>query len=148
MEVTLSRRGAKSQRRGRKLHLTAAKARVGRVRKTRADLEQQLKSCRREIAHARERLAEAMKQQNATSETLRIISTSPIHSVLDAVAEVAARLCESNNAEIFRLENNLLRLVASHGEIPVAIHARAGLPATPDRLLERPASDLRPIHVH
>src|SRR6266581_6023929 len=106
MEVTSSRTGAKSQTRGRKLHLTGAKARVGRARKTRADLEQQLKACRREIAHARERLVEAMKQQTATSEVLRIISNSPteIQPVLDAVAENAARLCDANNAVIFRLE--------------------------------------------
>jgi hypothetical protein len=81
MEVTLSRKWAKSRTRGRKLHLTGAKARVGRARKTRADLEQQLKACRLEIAHARERLVEAMKQQNATSEMLRIISNSAIQSV-------------------------------------------------------------------
>jgi PAS domain S-box-containing protein len=148
MEVTLSRKWAKSRTRGRKLHLTGAKARVGRTRKTRADLEQQLKACRREIAHARERLVEAMKQQNATSEMLRIISNSPIQSMLNAVAENAARLCESNNAEIFRLENNLLRLVASYGEIPVAIHAREGLPANRDRVMGRAACDRRTIHVH
>jgi len=75
------------------------------------------------IAHARERLAEATMQQTATSEMLRLISNSPIQSVLDAVAENAARLCDANNAEIFRLEDNLLRLAASYGEIPVVIHA-------------------------
>jgi PAS domain S-box-containing protein len=128
--------------------LTETRARVGRARKSRADLEQQLKACRRETAQARERLAEAMKQQTATSEMLRIISTSPIQSVLDAVAENAARLCESNNAEIFRLENNHLRLVASYGEIPVAIHAREGLPANRDRVMGRAACDRRTIHVH
>jgi PAS domain S-box-containing protein len=144
----LSRAGAKSRTRGRKLRLTGAKARVGRARKTRADLEQELKACRWEIAHAHERLVQAMKQQNATSEMLRIISNSPIQSVLDAVAENAARLCESNNAEIFRLENNLLRLVASYGEIPVAIHAREGLPANRDRVMGRAACDRRTIHVH
>jgi C4-dicarboxylate-specific signal transduction histidine kinase/DNA-binding winged helix-turn-helix (wHTH) protein len=100
MEVTLSRKGAKSRTRGRKLHLTEAKARVGRARKTRADLEQELKACRREIANARERLAEATMQQTATSEMLRLISNSPIQSVLDAVAEHAARLCDAANAEI------------------------------------------------
>jgi PAS domain S-box-containing protein len=89
-----------------------------------------------------------MKQQNATSEMLRIISTSPIQSVLDAVAENAARLCNSNNAEIFRLENNLLRLVASYGEIPVNIHAREGLPANRDRVVSRAACDRRTVHVH
>jgi PAS domain S-box-containing protein len=148
MEVTLSRKWAKSRTRGRKLPSTGAKARVGRARKTRADLEQQLKAYRRQIAQARERLVEAMKQQTATSEMLRIISNSPIQSVLDAVAENAARLCDSNNAEIFRLENNLLRLVASYGEIPVNIHAREGLPANRDRVMGRAACDRRTIHVH
>ena len=68
--------------------------------------------------------------------------------MLDAVAENAARLCDSNNAEIFRLENNLLRLVASYGEIPVTIHAREGLPANRDRVIGRAACDRRTIHVH
>ena len=148
MEVTLSRKGAKGRTRGRKLHLTGAKARVGRARKTRADLEQQLKACRREIAHARERLVEATKQQTATSEMLRIISSSPIQSVLDAVAENAARLCDANNAEIFRLEDNLLRLVASYGEIPVDIHAYQGVPVNRDRVTGRAVCDRRTIHVH
>jgi PAS domain S-box-containing protein len=144
----LSRAGAKGRPRGRRLRLTGTKARVGRTRQTRADLEQQLKEYRRVIAHVQERLVEAMKQQTATSEMLRIISNSPIQSVLDAVAENAARLCDSNNAEIFRLENNLLRLVASYGEIPVNIHAREGLPANRDRVMGRAACDRRTIHVH
>ena len=82
----MSRKGAKSRTGGRKLHLTEAKARVGRARKTRADLERQLKACKREIANARERLIEATKQQTATSKMLRIISDSPLQSVLDARA--------------------------------------------------------------
>ncbi|OSJ26540.1 hypothetical protein BSZ19_35315 [Bradyrhizobium japonicum] len=148
MEVTLSRKGAKSQTRGRKPHLTEAKARVGRAPKTRADLELELKACRREIAQARERLAEAAIRQAATSEMLRLISNSPIASVLDAVAENAARLCEANNAEIFRLENNLLRLVASYGEIPVVVHAYQGVPINRDTVTGRAACDRRTIHVH
>jgi PAS domain S-box-containing protein len=138
----------KSRTRGRKLHWTEAKARVGGARKTRADLEQELKACRREIANARERLAEAAMQQTATSEMLRIISNSPIQSVLDAVAENAARLCGANNAEIFRLEDNLLRLAASYGEIPVVIHAYQGVPVNRDTVTGRAACDGRTIHVH
>ena len=147
MEVTLSPKRAKSRTRSRKRHLTGAKARAGRAHKTRADLEQQLKACRRELTHAREGLAEAMKQKTATSEVMRIISSSPIQSVLDAVAENAARLCEANNAEIFRLENNLLHLVASYGEISVNIRAREGLPATRDRVIGRATCDRRTIQV-
>ena len=71
-EVTLSPKLAKSRKRDRKRHLTGAKARVGGARKTRADLERQLKACSREIAHVRERLVDAMKQQTATSQVMRI----------------------------------------------------------------------------
>jgi len=144
----LSRTGAKSRTRGRKLRLTGAKARVGRARKTRADLEQRLKGCRREIAQARERLAEAMKQQTVTSEMLCIISTSPIQSVLDAVAENAARLCDANNARIFRLEDNLLRLVASYGEILLTSHGHEPFPANRDTATGRATCDRLTIHVH
>ncbi|MGB6313210.1 MAG: PAS domain S-box protein, partial [Pseudolabrys sp.] len=79
---------------------------------------------------------------------LRIIANSPIQSVLDAVAENAARLCDANNAEIFRLENNLLRLAASYGEIPVVIHAYQGVPVNRDTVTGRAACDRRTIHVH
>src|SRR6476660_3869638 len=102
------------------LHSTRAEARPDRARKTRANpdrarktpanLEQELEACRREIADVRECLVEANKQQSATSEMLRIVSNSPVQSVLDSVAENAARLCDWANAEIFRLENKRLRL--------------------------------------
>jgi PAS domain S-box-containing protein len=134
--------------RGHKPHVSKAKGRVGRARKTRTDLEQELKVCRREIAHARERLAEATMQQTATSEMLRIISNSPIQSVLDAVAENAARLSDADNAEIFRLEDNLLRLAASYGQIPVVIHAYQGVPVNRDTVTGRAACDRRTIQVH
>jgi PAS domain S-box-containing protein len=148
MEVTLSRKRAKTQTRGRKLHSTEAKARVARARKTRTELEQELKACRRETAHARERLAEATMQQTASSEMLRLISNAPIQSVLDKVAEHAARLCDASNVEIFRLEDNLLRLAASYGEIPVVIHAYQGVPVNRDTVTGRAACDCRTIHVH
>src|SRR6266702_7597730 len=110
-----------------------------------ADSERQLRKAHDELEM---NLVEAMKQQTATSEVMRIISNSPIQSVLDAVAENAARLCEANNAEIFRLESNLLRLVASYGEIPVNIHAREGIPANRDRVIGRATCDRRTIQVH
>jgi PAS domain S-box-containing protein len=122
--------------------------RVGRARKTRADLEQQLKACRREIARVRERLVEAMQQQTATSAMLRLISNSPIQSVLDAVAEHSARLCDASNARIWRLEDNLVRLVASHGESPATMDGREGLPVNRDTVTGRATCDRRTIHVH
>src|SRR5580704_10627489 len=145
--VTLSRKRAKSRTRGRKLHSTEARARGGRARKTRVDLEQQLKACRRQIARTRERLAEATLQQTATSEMLRLISNSPIQSVLDAVAEHAARLCDASNARIWRLEDNLLRLAASYGESSATMDGREGLPVDRDTVTGRAAYDRRTFHV-
>src|SRR6185369_12852684 len=130
---------AKSQTRGRKLHPPEAKARIARARKTRANLEQELKVCRREIANARERLAEAAMQQTATSEMLRLISNSPIQSVLDAVAEHAGRLCDAGNVRIWRQEDNHLRLVASYGENSATMDGREGLPADRDTVTGRAA---------
>jgi PAS domain S-box-containing protein len=148
MEMTLARKWAKSGTRSRKLHLSGTKARASRPRRSRADLEHELKACRRELAHARERLVEATMQQTATSEMLRLISNSPIQSVLDAVAEHAARLCDASNARIWRLNDNLLRLVASYGESSATMDAREGLPVDRDTVTGRAAHDRRTIHVH
>src|SRR5271170_2481496 len=146
--VTLSRKRAKGQTRGRKLRSTGAKARGDRARKTPADLERQLKACRREIANARERLADAAMQQTATSEMLRLISNAPIQSVLDAVAEHAARLCDASNARIWRLEDDHLRLVASYGESSATMDGREGLPVDRETVTGRAAYDRRTFHVH
>jgi signal transduction histidine kinase/putative methionine-R-sulfoxide reductase with GAF domain len=66
-------------------------------------------------------LTEALEQQTATSEILRVIASSPtdIQPVLDVVAENAAQLCEATDGSIFRIDGGGYRLVASHGSIPV-----------------------------
>jgi hypothetical protein len=98
--------------------------RVGQVRKPRTDLKQQPESCRCELAEARAKLdqhsrvlGEVLDQQKATSEVLRAISNSStdLHSVLQAIDESAARLLDVTDAEIMRVEGDVLRLVAKHG---------------------------------
>jgi GAF domain-containing protein len=148
----LSRKGAKSRRRITCLRskTTKARTRVGQMRKPRAALEQQLEKYRRELAEAREHLGEALEQQTATSEVLRVISNSPteIQPVLDAVGENAARLCDANNAVIFRLEGDLLRQVASYGGLPTTSHPVEGLPVNRGRVTGRAVFERRTIHVH
>jgi signal transduction histidine kinase len=89
---------------------------------------------------------EALEQQTATSEILRVISSSPtdLQPVLDAVSESAARLCEASDAVILLLEGTQLRTVAHHGQIFTTARDR---PATPDTVAGRAVVDRATIHV-
>ena len=51
-----------------------------------------------------------MEQQTATSEILRVIASSPtdIQPVLDTVVENAARLCDSIDAQIYRIDGEVI----------------------------------------
>src|SRR5499433_4131747 len=90
-----------------------------------------------------------LEREAATSDILRMIARSPtdLQSVLDGIAERAARLCDAEDAAIFRLDGNFLRLVANFGPIPMADAVGGG------RVLDRgsPASraviDCQTIHV-
>ena len=144
----MSRNGAKTEKGGSKRPVTKAKARDDRTCVTRADLEQQLSANQRENARMRDRLFRATIQQAAISEMLRLISHSPIQLVLDAVAEQAARLCEANNARIWRLEDDRVWLVATYGESSTTMDGREGLPVNRQTVTGRAACDRCTIHVH
>ncbi len=94
-------------------------------------------------------LAEALEQQTATSEILRVIANSPtdIQPVLNAVAESAARLCEADNAQIFRLDGDHYPLVASFGKLPDPWSGEAR-PLTRGFVAARAMIDRETIHVH
>ena len=82
------------------------------------------------------RLAEALEQQTATSEILRVISSSPTHvqPVFDAIAQSAARLCEAQFCHVFQFDGELLHLVAHHGLTPEGAEAvRRAWPMAPSR---------------
>lgn len=78
-----------------------------------ANLEQKVEDRTKE-------LTESLAQQTATSEILGVIASSPtdIQPVLDVVAERAARLCDAEDAIIFRVVGDHHQRVAKYGSIP------------------------------
>jgi class 3 adenylate cyclase/putative methionine-R-sulfoxide reductase with GAF domain len=73
-----------------------------------------------EIAQLTRQLDDAREQQRATSEVLRVMSRSEyqLQSVLQGVAEAAARLCRSDGAVIFRLVDGAYHFAAGYGLAP------------------------------
>jgi GAF domain-containing protein len=97
-------------------------------------------------------LTEALEQQTATSEILRVIAGSPtdIQPVLDAVAESAARLCDATDAVIDQVDGQRLRMVAHYGSIASAVALGEHHEAVISRRIVhgRAIIDRQTIHVH
>jgi len=96
-------------------------------------------------------LSEALEQQTATSEILRVISSSPtdIQPVFETVVENAVRLCEAERAFLFRFDGELLRRVASYNVDPALREFVDQNPIAPGRhsVSARAALERRTAHV-
>ncbi len=68
------------------------------------------------LEHLARQLSEARQQQEATSEILRVISTSTadLQPVFDTILERAVRLCEAAYGYILRYDGKILTLAAHH----------------------------------
>jgi GAF domain-containing protein len=81
-------------------------------------------------------LKEALEQQSATSEILRVISSSPkdLQPVFDTIAERAARLCGAKFCHVFGFDGELLHFVAHHRLEREGVEAvRRAFPSPPTR---------------
>src|SRR5262249_5372364 len=73
------------------------------------------------LTQAHAQVTETLEQQTATSEILRVISSSPtdVQPVLDTVVSSAARFCGANDVTLFQVDGDSLRFPAHYGPIPV-----------------------------
>ncbi len=100
-----------------------------------------------ELEATRQELREALEQQTATSDILKVIATSPtdVQPVLDAIAQSAARVCGANDAHVYRVDGDLLRQWAHYGPIP-GLEPDESLPLSGGSLIGRSIVDRRAIH--
>jgi len=151
--VTLSRKGANSPTRARKLRSTGtkAKARVSNRPNSLSELKKQLEARTRELAEVRGHLSEALEQQTATSEVLRAITGSPgdLKPVFEAILTNARRLCEAKFGHLLIYDGERFRVAAVHAapSILTDFLNRGPFPAGAATGLGRLASTKRVVHV-
>ena len=107
--ATTTKKGAKKSKPTTKPRRTAPK-------KSQAKLAQTLQSLRRD-------LTEALEQQTATSDVLRVISSSPtdVQPVFDAIVRSATRLCEASFGSAHRFDGKNITIDAYENYTPEQI---------------------------
>ena len=81
-------------------------------------------------------LTEALEQQTATSDVLKVISSSPgdLEPIFATMLEKAVRICAASFGNVQRWDGDALQLIASHNTPPVFVEARQS-PYRPDPAL-------------
>ena len=98
-------------------------------------------------------LSESLEQQTATSEVLKVISSSPgeLEPVFEAMLENATRLCEAHYGTMWLREGDAFRAASLHGPLPPAyidlLRSGSLFRAGPDTPTGRVAQTRQPVQV-
>ena len=116
-----------------------------RLQESYADLENKVEQRTTE-------LSESLQFQTATSEVLKVISSSPdsLQPVLDGIVSTARELCGTDTSTIFLLSEGKFKIAAASGALPEYIDFLRSNPISPDQAgssTARAAREKRTIHV-
>ena len=97
-------------------------------------------------------LHKSLQQQTATSEVLRVISSSPgeLEPVFQAMLENAVRICEAKFGTLYLHDADAFRVVATHNTPPAYAEARQrelSIRPPPDSVLGRVSSSNQVVHI-
>jgi len=94
-------------------------------------------------------LRESLQQQTATSEVLRVISSSPgeVAPVFQAMLDNATRICEANFGGLYVRDGNELRLAAIHNMPPAPAEARSRVRPEMQTPMGRAIRNKQVVHV-
>jgi signal transduction histidine kinase len=117
-----------------------------------AHLQESYATLEQKVEERTRELSESLAQQTATAEILSVISSSPtdVQPVFDAIARSAVRLCEGVHCGVFRVEGDVLHLVAHHNftEEGLEEFLRAyPAPVSAGRSVGRAIVERRPIEI-
>ncbi len=107
---------------------------------------------RTEVARLTRERNEALEQQIATSEVLRIMSSSPsnLDPVFEAILANATRICEAKFATLYLCDADAFRVVAMHNTPPAYAEVRQREPLVrppPDSVLGRVSASKDVVHI-
>jgi GAF domain-containing protein len=104
-----------------------------------------------EVENLRRALSEALEQQMATGEILRVIASSPsdVRPVFDTILDNATRLCEAHRGGLFLFDGEAYHAAAFRGAASALVehHTRAPIRPGPHTALARVLRELRPVHI-
>jgi GAF domain-containing protein len=103
------------------------------------------------LTQANDQVTEALEQQTATAEILRVIASSPasVEAVFDTILANALRLCDTPTGGIFTFDGRAFHIAASAhwaDDFAASFREAAILPG-PETPLRRVGLELRPSHV-
>src|SRR5215471_16893720 len=100
-----------------------------------------------EVARLRRERDEALEQQRAAAEVLKIISASrtELQPVLEVVVKSAARYCKADDVTLFELDGQEIREAAHWGAVPHLEGLR--FPCTRGSVAGRIILERKPVHV-